>query len=145
MSVWTNYCVWVMIVRTTAGIPPNCLKALGALSKHPEAGWPMYSAVSWHYSHTHNHHILPPHLTQLQGAVTTLSTPSPRKLGYTVPIQVERRVWDLPECPKFFQSLQFTAKPNSGSAMVTLEASGARLDRKVVHLASVALLAVFGK
>ena len=47
--------------------------------------------------------------------------------------------------PKFFQSLQFTAKPNSGSAMVTLEASGARLDRKVVHLASVALLAVFGK
>ena len=54
-------------------------------------------------------------------------------------------MWDLPECPKFFQSLQFTAKPNSGSAMVTLEASGARLDRKVVHLASVALLAVFGK
>ena len=29
-----------------AGIPPNCLKALAALSKHPEAGWPLYSAVS---------------------------------------------------------------------------------------------------
>ena len=62
-----------------------------------------------------------------------------------VSIQVEQKVWDLQECPKFFQSLQFMPKANSDSPLVTLEASGARLDRKVVHLASIALLAVFGK
>ena len=81
---------------------------------------------------------------QLRNAKVSLE--SPDSLAQGVNIQVEREVWDTNGCTAFLQKLNFEPSGKSHTMpWVTLSAPAMRLDRKTLHFAATALIAVYGK
>ena len=67
-------------------------------------------------------------------------------MEHGVHIQVEREVWETNGCTTFLQKLNFELLGKGRSApWVTLSAPAARLDRKTLHFAATAIIAVFGE
>ena len=65
---------------------------------------------------------------------------------HEVQVQLEKEVWETNGCSEFLQSLQFEAvKPDPSSLWLTLTAPPTLLERKTLHNAATAILAVFGK
>ena len=60
-------------------------------------------------------------------------------------IQLEREVWQLAECPTFFQHLRFSLPSHTSLQTVVLQSPAKRLDAKAIHHAVTSVLAVFGK
>ncbi len=61
-------------------------------------------------------------------------------------VQLERSVWVVVGCVGFFQGLHFEpVKSESSSSWVTLTAPHTLLERKTLHNAATAILAVFGE
>ena len=85
-----------------------------------------------------------PLLPQLRDAKQALE--SPESLDRGIQVQVEREVWDVAGCPEFFQRLQFdVSKTHSHTPWILLTAPASKLDRKTLHFAATAVLAVFGE
>ena len=81
---------------------------------------------------------------QLRNAKVSLE--SPDSLAQGVNIQVERDVWDTNGCTAFLQKLNFEPSGKSHTMpWITLSAPAMRLDRKTLHFAATALVAVYGK
>ena len=67
-------------------------------------------------------------------------------MEHGVHIQVEREVWETNGCTTFLQKLNFELSGKGRSTpWVTLSAPAARLDRKTLHFAATAIIAVFGE
>lgn len=75
-----------------------------------------------------------------------VSLGSPESVERGVHIQVEREVWETNGCTTFLQKLNFELSGKGRSTpWVTLSAPAARLDRKTLHFAATAIVAVFGE
>ena len=61
-------------------------------------------------------------------------------------IQLEKEVWGRPGCSEFMQKLNFEpSRRDMRGTWVTLSSLPVKLDRKTLHLATTAIVAVFGK
>ncbi len=63
-----------------------------------------------------------------------------------VRIQLEKGVWSEAGCKEFFQRLNFELVPHDqNGSRVTMTAPVVKLERKMLHFATTAITAVFGK
>lgn len=81
---------------------------------------------------------------QLQSAKVSLESPDGFERG--VHVKLEKEVWGRAGCREFLQKLNFEASQQDvRSPWVTLCSPAVKLDRKTLHFATTAIIAVFGK
>lgn len=81
---------------------------------------------------------------QLQNAKVSLESPDGFERG--VHVKLEKEVWGRAGCREFLQKLNFEpARQDFHGASVTLCSPAVKLDRKTLHLATTAIVAVFGR
>lgn len=124
------------------GLPQACLHGLATLSKRHDVAAPLLSTVRTLNSVGYNYVYLFDY--QLQSAKVSLESPDGFERG--VHVQLEKEVWGRAGCREFLQKLNFEpSRQDFHGPWVTLSSPVVKLDRKVLHLATTAIVAVFGK
>ena len=86
--------------------------------------------------------LFPPS-SQLRSAKVALESPEGLERG--VQLQMEREVWGANGCSEFFRQLHFEPSGRDPTPWVVLTAPASKLDRKTLHFAATAVIAVFGE
>lgn len=75
-----------------------------------------------------------------------MSLESPDGFDRGVQVQLEKEVWGRAGCREFLQKLNFEpSRQDLHGPWVTLTSPVVKLDRKILHLATTAIVAVFGE